>query len=352
MRRRGFATVEPRRRMAFITTQRNSPNVSTPLLTRDQYFQALGQWHQPYHESYLAMYSSQWGGIVTDPALWTVPVDDHVVHRGDAVFEVFKCVDGRAYCLEDHLSKLANTVGNLAIKMPPDFDRIRDILRDLLRAGGEKDALMRLTVTRGPGGFTSNPYESPRGLLLITCLRLKPYSDEKYGKGVRVITAPFLAKDPTIATMKVTSYIQNVLVKKAALDAGADYAVCFGRDGFMTESSTENIAVITREGELLAPEWNIILKGSTLTRIMALAQGLVREGRLSAARHQGITQAQVLNAAEAIVCSTTTDVLPITTWDGRPVGTGRQGPIARELLMRMREEYTAPASPLLTDLWG
>lgn len=326
--------------------------MSTPVLTRDQYFQALEQWRQPYHQNYLAMYSSQWGGIITDPALWTVPADDHIVHRGDAVFDVFKCVEGRAYCLDDHLNKLRNTVGNLSIKMPPEFDRIKDILRDTVRAGGVKDCLVRMIVSRGPGGFTSNPYESPQGLLMITVLRLPIYSQEKYEAGVKVITAPFLAKDPMIATMKVTSYIQNVLVKKAALDAGADYAVCFGRDGFMTESSTENIAIITREGELLAPEWSIILKGSTLSRIMDIARDLVREGRLSAVRHQSITRAMALNAAEAIVSSTTTNVLPITTWDGLKVGEGRQGPVARELLTRMRAEYSNPASPFLVDLWG
>ncbi|UQZ90658.1 hypothetical protein C4J81_16175 [Deltaproteobacteria bacterium Smac51] len=325
--------------------------MSTPVFNRERYFEAISQWQKPYHEKYLAMYSSQWGGIVTDPALWTVPVDDHIVHRGDAVFEVFKCVAGRAYCLEDHLIKLKNTVNSLAIKMPPDFERIKEILADTVRAGGEKDVLVRVTVSRGPGGFTSNPYESPMGILLITVLRLGIYSDEKYEAGMKVITAPFLAKDPTIATMKTTSYMQNVLVKKAALDAGADYAVCFGRDGFMTESSTENISIVTREGELLAPEWNIILKGTTLTRIMAIAADMVKDGLLSGVRHQGITQAQVMNASEAFISSTTTNVLPITTWDGRPVGEGRQGPVGKELLRRMRLEYTSPDSPYLTEPW-
>ena len=325
--------------------------MSTPVLTSEQYFQALNACKQPYHENYLAMYSSQIKGIVTDPVLWNVPVDDHVVHRGDAVFDVFKCIDGRAYCLDDHLRKLADTVKNLAIKMPPEFDGIKKILRDTVRAGGEKDCLVRMTVTRGPGGFTSNPYESPVGILLVTVLRLHFYSDEKYAGGVKVVTSPFLAKDPMIATMKVCSYMQNVLVKKAALDAGADYGVSFGRDGFMTESSTENISIVTRDGELLAPEWNIILKGTTLTRIMKIAEGMVKEGLLKAVRHQGITRAQVRDAAEAMVSSTTTDVLPVTSWDGYPVGEGRQGPIARELLARMRAEYRDPASPFLTEAW-
>lgn len=294
------------------------------------------------------MYSSQWGGIVTDPALWTVPADDHIVHRGDAVFEVFKCVDGRAYCLEDHLAKLSATADRLGIRKPPEFSRINDILRDTVRAGGEKDVLVRVILSRGPGGFTSNPYESPVGLLLITVLRLTKYGDEKYERGVSVITAPFQAKDPSIATMKVCSYIQNVLVKKAALDAGADYAVCFGQGGFMTESSTENIAVVTRERELLAPEWSVILKGTTLTRLMELGRGMIVDGLLAEVRHQDITKVEVLDAAEVFVCSTTTDVLPVTSWDGLRVGDGCQGPVAKELLARMRAEYSDPSSPFLT----
>jgi branched-chain amino acid aminotransferase len=249
------------------------------------------------------------------------------------------------------LKKLKNTVLSLAIKMPPEVGNIKEILADTVRAGGEKNVLVRMTVSRGPGGFTSNPYESPVGLLLITVLRLGVYTEEQYAKGMKVITAPFLAKDPTIATMKTTSYMQNVLVKKAALDAGADYAVCFGRDGFMTESSTENISIVSREGELLAPEWNIILKGTTLTRIMLIAADMVKDGLLNGVRHQGITQAQVMNASEAIISSTSTDVLPITTWDGRPVGEGKQGPVAKELLRRMRLEYTAPDSQFLTEAW-
>lgn len=325
--------------------------ISTAVLTSEEYFAALRQWKKDYHQNYLAMYSSQWGGIVTDPSLWTVPADDHVVHRGDGVFEVFKCVGGLAYCLDDHLLKLADTVEKLAIKMPTEFNRIRDILRDLVRAGGEADVLVRITVTRGSGGFASNPYESPMGLLLITCLRLKTYNEETYQQGVRVITSPFVAKDPALATLKVCSYIQNVLMKKAALDAGADYAVCFGSDGFMTESSTENVGVITKEGELLAPSWDRILQGTTLTRIMALAGDMVKEGLLlTSVGHRGLTLEDVLGASEAFVCSTSTDVLPVSTWDGQQLGSGRQGPVAKELLARLRAECRQPESPFLTDL--
>jgi branched-chain amino acid aminotransferase len=180
-------------------------------------------------------------------------------------------------------------------------------------------------------------------------LRLKSPAPEKYENGVRVITAPFPAKDLVIATMKTCSYLHNVLMKKAALDAGADYAVCFDPGGLLTESSTENIAIVSRAGEFLAPERRLILSGTTLKRLMDLAGGLVHEGRLAAALHTDITRSMVREAAEALVCSTSTDVLPIVAWDDEPCGQGRPGPTARELLRRIRAEYTDPASPWVTD---
>jgi branched-subunit amino acid aminotransferase/4-amino-4-deoxychorismate lyase len=82
---------------------------------------------------------------------------------------------------------------------------------------------------------------------------------------------------------------------------------------------------------------------------MALAGDLVREGRLAAVRHAGITRAMVREAAEALVCSTSTDVLSIAVWDDEPVGQGRPGSTARELLRRLKAEYTDPASPWLTN---
>ncbi|MGL4208565.1 MAG: aminotransferase class IV [Candidatus Adiutrix sp.] len=321
------------------------------ILKPNDFLLALVRGHKPFHDNYLAMYSSQWGGIVTDPSLWLVPIDDHMVHRGDAVFEVFKCINGRAYLLDDHLEKLEKTARHLAITIPLEFLNIHEILAATIKAGGHKNVLVRLTISRGPGGFTSSPYESPMGLLLITVLKLSKPLDEKYEKGVTVITAPFQAKDLSIATMKTTSYLQNVLLKKAALDAGADYGVCFGPDNFMTESATENVFIVTKNGALLAPHWETILRGSTLTRVMALGAQLVKEGFLTAVAHENITQDMVYDAAEALISSTTTDVLPISYWNNRPIGSGKGGPIGQLLLSRLRAEYTDANSPHLRPMW-
>lgn len=325
--------------------------MATPVLTPQQYLGALSRARRPYQAGYLAMYSSQWDGIVTDPALWTVPADDHAVHRGDAAFAVFKCVAGRAYCLGEHLGKVAATARLLGIKAPPEFGRAREILADTVRAGGRRDALVRLTLTRGPGGFTSNPYECPVGLFLVTVSGLPVYSEEDYARGKTVVSAALPARTAPLATIKSTSYLHNVLVKKAALDAGADYGVCFTADGRMTESSTENVSLVTADGHFVAPEWDTIFQGVALTHLMALAQGLVAEGLLAGAGNRPISRADVAAAREAFISSTTTDVLPITTWDGRPVGTGRQGPIGAELLRRLRLEYTEAASPWVTEPW-
>ena len=76
------------------------------LLTRDMLFSEPGRLQKPWHSKYLAMYSSVYGGIVTDPTLMMIPADDHVVHRGDGVFDVAKCVEGGVYQFDGHLDRL------------------------------------------------------------------------------------------------------------------------------------------------------------------------------------------------------------------------------------------------------
>jgi branched-chain amino acid aminotransferase len=287
------------------------------------------------------MYSSVWQAFSTDPELWGIPPDDHMAHRGDGVFESFKCVGGRAYCLDEHLERLKASASALGIGLPPDFGDVLAILKAAWRLGGEDDFVCRICVSRGPGSFTVNPYDAAGPEFYLVTLRLTRPAPEVYERGVRIRTAPFPAKSE-FAGIKSCDYLHNVLVKKFAKDTGADYAVSFDADGFLTEGPTENIAVVTRGGELLAPSWDRILKGVTLSRVLDRAGELVASGRLKAVANRDVGREELWDVMEeAFLTTTSFDVLPVTEWDGRPVGSGRPGPVARELLGLMAEEYSA-----------
>ncbi|MDR2350667.1 MAG: aminotransferase class IV [Deltaproteobacteria bacterium] len=325
------------------------PVSETNLVTRENIGEKSRGWKRKWHENYLVMYSSVWDGYCAEPELWALPPDDHMAHRGDGVFESFKCVDGKAYCLDEHLERLAASAGALGIVLPPAFARTREILKTAYRLGKTKDIVIRICVSRGPGSFTVNPYDSAGSEYYLITQRHKPPDPALYERGASVVSAPFPAK-VEFAGIKSCDYLHNVLVKKHAKDMGADHAVSYDPEGFLTEGPTENAAVVTDDGKLLAPPWEKILKGITLSRVMDLAKGLVGEGKLKFVGNGDIKGDRLPEGIrEAFLTTTSFNVLPVTLWNGKKVGDGKPGPVAREL-GRLIEEEIRGNGPRATPL--
>ncbi|MDR2442098.1 MAG: aminotransferase class IV [Deltaproteobacteria bacterium] len=311
-----------------------------PNYTPEELFQVQKNNIQKWHDNYLVMFSSQWGGFSADPQLWSVPADDHMVHRGDAVFESFKVVDGRAYCLRQHLDRLLNSAAYLGLNMPPEFDRVEDILRQAYKIGGQEDFVVRLTVSRGPGSFSVNPYDSYASQLYLVTMKLKRPAPEVYERGVKIATAPFPAKSQ-YPGIKTCDYLHNVLAKKSAIDAGADYVVSFDQDDYLTEGATENIAVVTNDGQLLVPSFSRILKGITLLRVMELAT-TIKPPLLKSVSNRDLKRHEIPSLlSEAFLTTTSFDVLAVNSWDGQIVGQGRPGPVTQKLAQLIDAEIHA-----------
>ena len=180
-----------------------------------------------YHEHYYAMYSSWWDAITTEPNLMVVPVDDHMVHRGDGLFETFKCVDGAVYNLDAHLARLENGAKAIALKMPWSREDIRRILGEVLKAAGRRDALIRIFVSRGPGGHSANPYECPVPLLMVLAIHLAEPFMVEHPQGAKVGVSNVPNKEGMFSQVKSVNYLPNVLMKKQAVDAGVDFILGF-----------------------------------------------------------------------------------------------------------------------------
>jgi branched-chain amino acid aminotransferase len=302
-----------------------------------------------YHENYLVMFSSVWGGFSTDPWLWGIPADDHMAHRADGIFEAFKCIDGRVYCLNEHLARLRRSAEAIGLLLPPALDDVLDILKQAWRLGGEVDFQGRICVSRGPGSFSVNPYDSKGPEFYLVTLKLKLQDPSVFTDGVSLATAPFPAKKE-FAGVKSVDYLHNALVKKSAIDQGASHGVSFDAEGYLTEGPTENIVLVTKDKELIAPNWKRILKGVTLTRILDRAQALVKNGTLKFAGNRDVRREEVFDITEeAFLTATTYDVLPVTTWDSRKIGSGKPGPITKELT-KIIEAETRTDSPFTTSL--
>lgn len=298
-----------------------------PILTRaDLPFQ-----RQPYHDEYFAMYSSAWGGIVTDPALMCVPMDDHLVHRGDGVFETIKCVDGAIYCLKPHLDRLFFSAGRIGLTSPWTAEDLTDIMLQTIRATGRRDALVRVILSRGPGSLGVNPYDCPRPGLYILAHQLKPSFMEVHPEGARVISSKVPVKPGYFANIKSCNYLPNVLMKKEAADAGADFSVSFDERGFLAEGATENAGILTQDGILIVPTADRILMGTTMMRALDLSKSLVGKGLLRDVRTGAISREAIVASREMFIFGTTPDVTAVTKFDEKPLGDGRPGPAFQEL---------------------
>ncbi len=310
----------------------------------DDWLRERERFRQPYQAAYYAMYSSLWEAIVTDPLLMVVPADDHVVHRGDGVFEAVKCVEGAIYNLGAHLDRLQASSDRLSLVWPCDRPAMIERIVATVRAGGRSSAMIRIFITRGPGGFSVNPYECPAPQLYCVVTALgRPFMEVHPG-GARVRTSGLPAKAAFMATVKNCNYVPNMLMKKEAVDAGVDFVAGYDERGFLTEGATENIGIVTADRRLVFPRLGGILPGTTMLRVMELARNLVARGVLRAVETADLTRAEVISAAELLITGTTVNVTAGVEYDGRPVGAGVPGPVQKALdALLMDDMKTNPA---------
>lgn len=303
----------------------------TRILSFDEVIDGLIALKRPHFSNYLAMYSSWYGGIILDPALMTAPIDDHLVHRGDGIFEAFSCINWNIYALDPHLDRLYKGAEAIDLPVPESRSRLVEIIRETIRAGNSGNCLVRLFVSRGPGGFSPNPYESVGSQLYIVITAPFPPATEKYESGVILRSSAVPVKTDYFARLKTCNYLPNVLMKKEAVDAGVDFTVSIDENGFIAEGATENVGIATKNGRLLIPRFRRVLKGITVTRAIDLASVMVGN-EIREISEADITPEQAYAAAEMFVFGTTVNILPVVEYDGHKIGGGFPGPVFKKLL--------------------
>ena len=179
---------------------KSKPNI----LTKDQILNQLKTARKQSEQPFLAMFSSWLGGIVTDPEYMILPIDDHLVHRGDGVFEAMKFYDRRLYLADEHLERLYSSAKAIFLPVPYKKQELLYLIEATLAAAKVDTATIRMFVSRGPGGFTPNPYDSCGSQLYIIITAPKPFDPKKYEAGVKVGISKIPMKDQFFATIKMT----------------------------------------------------------------------------------------------------------------------------------------------------
>lgn len=302
------------------------------------YLETLGGLRKPWHERYFAMYSSLLDGVVLDPLLMQVPIDDHLVHRGDGVFDTFECVGRAAYNLDAHLGRLMRSAEAIGLSWPGGLADIRSLTLQTLAAAGRACCTARVMLARGPGSLGVSPYESPApALYIIVYAPITPFM-RNHPEGASVRRSQIPAKPPQYASVKNCNYLPNVMMKREAVDWGVDFTVSFDDGGHMAEGATENFGIVTRAGELLFPRKGMVLEGTTMVRVMRLAEELVGSGLLACVANRDITERDVREAAEMLVVGTGARVVSVRSFEGAAVGDGVPGPVGKALLARFERD--------------
>lgn len=284
----------------------------------------------PHWDNYLGFYSSWLGGYFREPAGMLLPMDDHGFHRGDGVFEAARLVDRAYFDLREHLLRLKNSATAIGMELPKSLDEIEKICVELARRTVADNAILRLYVTRGPGGFSPNPREVVGHQIYAALTSWTPAKAELYEKGCSAMISTVVAKEAFWAKIKSCNYLQNVLMKKEALEKGFDFAISIDLDGRVCEGSTENFMIVTQRGEVVIPKFDYTLRGTTVRVVMRLAEqmGLT-------VRQDDLALDDLLSAREAAFVGTTLGVMPVGRLGDRRYSIGE---ICKSLNLKLQDE--------------
>ncbi len=285
-----------------------------------------------------AFYSSQLGGIVTDPALMVIPFDDHMVHRGHGIFDTATIVGGKIYDLEAHLDRFVRSAQHSKLRLPGTRDEVRDIIVRTTAASSRRDGAIRYWLSSGPGSLELTPATGSEPGFFVMIFAGLSYPERFYREGLRVMTTTYPIKPPLYAITKTTNYLPNVLMQMEAKEAGLDNGVFIDKAGHVGESSNMNVAFVTQHGVFRHPKFDHILAGCTSLRLLELAPALQTQHLLAGVEVGDITVADARAAREMMLLGSSIKVAPIVEWDGKPIGDGRPGPIAQALLGLLDED--------------
>ncbi len=312
------------------------------ILESDDYLKRMLDAPRPGAEKFYAFYDHRVGAIGSDPRMLVLPLDDHLVHRGDGVFETCKYLSGRIYQLDPHIQRMQRSSAAIYLQPPCSWEELRELVIKTARAGGKEEGMIRILLGRGPGGFGIDPAECPTSSLHIVAYRISPKPEEKYEKGATAFKTSIPAKQSYMARIKSIDYLPNMLMKREAAQKGYDVALCFDEHGFLAEGSIENVCLVDQSGTLIVPEFTNALPGTTLLRALDLVKDDIP------ILFKAVAEGEIFEARELIAVGTTLDALSIVRYNGKPIHDVRPGPVSKRLRELLRQDLLDNGEPIFT----
>ncbi len=267
-------------------------------------------------------------GKLVAPQQATVSIFDHGVLYGDGVFEGLRQYHGRVFRLSDHIKRLYASARAIRLEIPYSPEAIKTAIEETLQANKLVDSYIRLVVTRGGGSLDISPATCGTPGVFIIAGSIAMYPEDTYRQGMAIITAstPRIAAAALSPRIKSLNYLNNIMAKWEAIDAGVAEAVMLNHLGFVCECTADNIFIV-RDGQLITPaEESGILLGVTRSVVLELAA----KARIPS-RETNLTRYDLYTADECFLTGTGAEIVPVVAVDKRSIGDGKPGTITRQL---------------------
>ena len=267
-----------------------------------------------------------------------ISIFDHGLLYGDGVFEGIRSYGGRVFRLEAHVRRLFDSANGIRLTIPMTPKELADAVEATLQANRLKDSYIRVVVTRGEGTLGLDPHRCKAPNVFIITDKIVLYPPDLYENGLEIITAATMRNHPNAVNPRVKSlnYLNNILAKIEAIDAGVLEAVMLNHLGYVAECTGDNLFIV-RDGRLFTPPIAAgILEGITRDEILSMAR---QEG--IEVREENLTRQDLYVADECFLTGTAAEVIAVVRIDQRTIGTGKPGPTTKRLAQEFHRRTRA-----------
>jgi branched-chain amino acid aminotransferase len=264
-----------------------------------------------------------------------ISVFDHGLLYGDGVFEGIRSYNCLVFKLEEHIDRLFESAKSIMLAIPLSKEKLIKAVITTLRENNLKDAYIRLVVTRGEGDLGLDPRKCKgNATVIIISDKIVLYPEKLYRDGLSIITVPTVRNLPEALNPQIKSlnYLNNILAKIEAINAGCDEAIMLDSLGYVAECTGDNIFIVKHNHLYTPPQCMGTLRGITRDTVLEIA----RKAKIPVHEHV-ITRHEVYISDECFLTGTAAEIIPVVKVDGRIIGSGRPGKMTLDFIKKFRE---------------
>ncbi|MGB2601850.1 MAG: branched-chain-amino-acid transaminase [Candidatus Omnitrophota bacterium] len=263
-----------------------------------------------------------------------VSIFDHGLLYGDGVFEGIRSYNRKVFRLEEHINRLYEGASAISLEIPMKKWDFQEKIVETLKLNNLDDAYIRVVVTRGVGDLGLDPRKCEKPTIFIITDKIALYPKELYEKGLPITIAKTRRNHPMTLDPRIKSlnYLNNILGRIDAINAGTEEALMLDIDGYIAECTGDNIFLV-KDGKLYTPPSDLgALEGVTQDLVIELAKK-----RGIGTEYKKMYPEELLNADECFLTGTAAEVIPVVKLDDKVIGSGKPGPIYKQLLEDFRK---------------